>query len=242
MRPLIQQHLGKNANGMMTMQAVIKTGGKQYRVSAGDKIRVETLRAEVGAAVEFDQVLMLADGDNSVIGSPTVANGKVTAKVVEHGRADKVHIVKFKRRKGYLRRQGHRQNYTEVEITDIAGAKVAKAKAGPKAAAKAKAQTKAAPEAKAPQAKTPQAKAPEAKTAAKTPAKPAGKAKTETPAKPATKKATVKTATKPAAKAPAKPATKPKTPAKPAATAKAATQPKTTAKVAGKAEVDPKEK
>ncbi len=103
------------------MQAVIKTGGKQYRVSEGDKIRVETLKAEEGDSVEFDQVLMLADGESSKVGNPTVDGSKVSGKVVAHGRGDKVHIIKFKRRKHHMKRQGHRQNYTEVEITGISG-------------------------------------------------------------------------------------------------------------------------
>ena len=103
------------------MQAVIKTGGKQYRVSEGDKIRVESLKAEAGDAVEFDQVLMLVDGENSKIGAPTVDGGKVSGKVVDTGRGKKVHIIKFRRRKHHMKHQGHRQNYTEVEITGISG-------------------------------------------------------------------------------------------------------------------------
>ena len=103
------------------MQAVIKTGGKQYRVSEGDKIRVESLGADAGDDVEFDQVLMLVDGDNSKVGTPTVDGGKVTAKVLSNGRAKKVNIIKLRRRKHHMKRQGHRQNYTEVEITGITG-------------------------------------------------------------------------------------------------------------------------
>lgn len=103
------------------MQAVFQTGGKQYRVSEGDKIRVESLKAEAGDAVEFDQVLMLVDGDNSKIGAPTVDGGKVSAKVLSNGRGNKVEIIKFRRRKHHMKRQGHRQNYTEVEITGISG-------------------------------------------------------------------------------------------------------------------------
>lgn len=103
------------------MQAVFKTGGKQYRVSEGDKIRVESLKAEAGDDVTFDQVLMLVDGENSKIGTPTVEGGAVNAKVVGNGRGNKVHIIKFKRRKHHMKRQGHRQNYTEVEITGISG-------------------------------------------------------------------------------------------------------------------------
>jgi large subunit ribosomal protein L21 len=103
------------------MQAVFKTGGKQYRVSEGDKIRIESLKAEAGDAVEFDQVLMLVDGENSKIGAPTVDGGKISATVVSNGRAKKVEIIKFRRRKHHMKRQGHRQNYTEVEITGISG-------------------------------------------------------------------------------------------------------------------------
>ncbi|WP_043768107.1 50S ribosomal protein L21 [Algiphilus aromaticivorans] len=104
------------------MYAIIKTGGKQYRVSAGEALRVETLDAAVGATVDFDQVLMVGEGDSAKVGSPLVEGAKVTAEVLEHGRADKVHILKFRRRKHHMKRQGHRQNYTAVRITDIAGA------------------------------------------------------------------------------------------------------------------------
>ena len=104
------------------MYAIIKTGGKQYRVSAGEALRVETLDAAVGATVDFDQVLMVGEGDSAKVGSPLVEGAKVTAEVLEHGRADKVHILKFRRRKHHMKRQGHRHNYTAVRITDIAGA------------------------------------------------------------------------------------------------------------------------
>ena len=103
------------------MQAVFVTGGKQYRVSEGDKIRVESLAAQPGDSVDFDQVLMLADGDKSKIGSPVVDGGKVSAKVIANGRSKKVHIIKFRRRKHHMKHQGHRQNYTEIEITGISG-------------------------------------------------------------------------------------------------------------------------
>ena len=101
------------------MYAVVKTGGKQYRVSSGDRLRVEQLDAEPGHTVELDQVLMLGEGDDVTIGTPTVEGGKVTAEVVGHGRGDKVEIIKFRRRKHSRKRQGHRQNYTELKITDI---------------------------------------------------------------------------------------------------------------------------
>ena len=104
------------------MYAVIKTGGKQYKVAPGEKLKVETLVAEVGSKVTFDTVLMIADGDAHKIGAPTVAGGKVTAEVLSHGRGDKIRIIKHRRRKNYHREQGHRQNYTEVKITEIVGA------------------------------------------------------------------------------------------------------------------------
>ncbi len=103
------------------MYAVIQTGGKQYRVAQGDKVRVEKLEAEEGASVEIDKVLMLANGDDIKIGSPYLEGGKVTATVKAHGRDKKVKIIKFRRRKHYMRRQGHRQWFTELEITGING-------------------------------------------------------------------------------------------------------------------------
>ena len=101
------------------MYAVIKTGGKQYRVSKGDTLRVETLAADEGAAVEFDSVLMVADGDDIKVGTPFVSGGKVTATVKGHGRGEKIEVIKFRRRKHFDKKTGHRQNYTEVEITGI---------------------------------------------------------------------------------------------------------------------------
>ena len=103
------------------MYAVIRTGGKQYRVAQGDTLRVETLDANAGDAVEFDQVLMVGEGSSVKVGTPLVAGGKVTATVRSHGRGKKVEIVKFRRRKHHMKRMGHRQNYTEVEITGITG-------------------------------------------------------------------------------------------------------------------------
>ena len=102
------------------MNFVIKTGGKQYRVSEGDKLEVETLEAAPGDTVEFAEVLLLRDGDNVEVGTPLIEGAKVTAKVLEHGRGKKIRIVKFKRRKNYRRQMGHRQNFTRVEITGIA--------------------------------------------------------------------------------------------------------------------------
>lgn len=103
------------------MYAVIKTGGKQYRVSPGDKLRVESLDAEAGNSVDFDQVLMLGTGDDITVGTPLVSGAVVSAKVLSHGRGDKVKIIKFRRRKHYRRQMGHRQNFTELEITSVNG-------------------------------------------------------------------------------------------------------------------------
>ena len=104
------------------MNAVIKTGGKQYRVSEGDKLNVETLAGEPGDELELGEVLMIHDGDSVEVGKPVLEGAKVTAKLIEHGRGDKIKIVKFKRRKHYRRQMGHRQNYTRVEITAISKA------------------------------------------------------------------------------------------------------------------------
>ena len=104
------------------MYAVFRTGGKQYRASAGERVRIEKLVADVGAAVEFDQVLIVGEGADIKVGAPLVAGGKVSAKVVSQGRDEKIMIIKFRRRKHYRRTQGHRQAFTEVEITSISGA------------------------------------------------------------------------------------------------------------------------
>lgn len=101
------------------MYAVIQTGGKQYRVSEGEKIRVEKLNADEGASVELDKVLLVGEGGEVKVGKPYVDGGRVMATVESHGRAKKVHIVKFRRRKHYMKRQGHRQWYTELKITGI---------------------------------------------------------------------------------------------------------------------------
>lgn len=102
------------------MYAVVKTGGKQYRVSAGEKLRIEQVAAEVGQEIVLDQVLAVVDGDALQVGSPLLSGARVTAKVLAHGRGDKVHIFKMRRRKHYRKSQGHRQNYTEIEILGIA--------------------------------------------------------------------------------------------------------------------------
>jgi large subunit ribosomal protein L21 len=102
------------------MYAVIKTGGKQYRVCAGQKLKVEQIPADVGAEVTLDQVLMVGEGESVKVGAPLVAGASVKCTVVSHGRHDKVKIFKMRRRKHYQKRQGHRQNYTELRIDSIA--------------------------------------------------------------------------------------------------------------------------
>jgi len=111
------------------MYAVIKTGGKQYRVTEGETLKVEKLDVEEGASVEFDQVLMIADGDQVQVGAPYVEGARVTATVKSQGRGPKVLIVKFRRRKHYRKTQGHRQSYTELRISGISGAQAAAAMA-----------------------------------------------------------------------------------------------------------------
>lgn len=101
------------------MFAVIVSGGKQHKVVEGERLKLEKIEVETGGTVEFDKVLLVSDGDSVKVGSPVVAGAKVTAEVVSHGRADKVKIIKFRRRKHYMRRAGHRQWFTEVKITGI---------------------------------------------------------------------------------------------------------------------------
>lgn len=101
------------------MYAVIVTGGKQYRVMQGEVLRVELLDVEAGANIVLDNVLMLGDGEKITVGTPKVEGAKVTATVRGHGRADKVRIVKFRRRKHHRKQMGHRQHFTELEITGI---------------------------------------------------------------------------------------------------------------------------
>jgi|SRR5688572_33169458 large subunit ribosomal protein L21 len=101
------------------MYAVIKSGGKQYRVESGKPVRVEALAAEVGAAVAFEEVLLVGSGDAVKVGAPLVSGAKVKGTVVAHGRGEKVRIFKLRRRKHFQKSQGHRQNYTEVRIDDI---------------------------------------------------------------------------------------------------------------------------
>jgi large subunit ribosomal protein L21 len=101
------------------MYAVIKTGGKQYKVSEGEYLKVEKIAADEGATIELDQVLMVADGDNIKVGAPLLEGGKVTAVVKSQGRHKKVEIVKFRRRKHHRKQMGHRQSFTELQITGI---------------------------------------------------------------------------------------------------------------------------
>ena len=127
------------------MYAVFSTGGKQYRASTGDKIKVEKLEAEKGAEITLDQVLMIGEGEDVTVGAPFVDGGKVTAKVVDHGRGEKIRIIKFKRRKNHEKQMGHRQYYTEIEITGI-DAPGKKSGGKKKAASKKKAESKPAAE------------------------------------------------------------------------------------------------
>ena len=101
------------------MYAVIATGGKQYRVEKGAVLRIEKLVGEPGSTVEFNEVLLIADGDDVRLGKPQLQGGKVTATIEKHAKGDKVTIVKFRRRKHYLRQKTHRQQYTQVRVTDI---------------------------------------------------------------------------------------------------------------------------
>jgi large subunit ribosomal protein L21 len=114
------------------MYAVFATGGKQYRAVTGDILKIEKIDAEKGATVELDQVLMVGEGEDVKVGTPYLKGGKVTATVVDHGRGKKVRVLKFKRRKHHMKRMGHRQDFTQIEITGIAASapkkKVSKAK------------------------------------------------------------------------------------------------------------------
>ena len=101
------------------MYAVIATGGKQYRVEKDGVLRIEKLDGEAGSTVEFSEVLLIADGEKITVGKPRVAGAKVSATIESHGKGDKVTIVKFRRRKHYLRQKGHRQHYTQVRVTGI---------------------------------------------------------------------------------------------------------------------------
>jgi large subunit ribosomal protein L21 len=101
------------------MYAIIRTGGKQYRVQSGEQLRVEAISADVGSTVSLEEVLLVGTGDGVKVGAPLVSGAKVKATVVSHGRGDKLRIFKLRRRKHYQKTQGHRQSYTELRIDDI---------------------------------------------------------------------------------------------------------------------------
>lgn len=103
------------------MYAVIVTGGKQYKVAEGEFLKIEKLDVATGESIAFEQVLLVGNGDDIKIGAPVVEGAKVTAEVIAQGRHDKIRIIKFRRRKHHMKHQGHRQHYTEIEITGIAG-------------------------------------------------------------------------------------------------------------------------
>ncbi|MBT8092588.1 MAG: 50S ribosomal protein L21 [Gammaproteobacteria bacterium] len=111
------------------MYAVFRTGGKQYRAAKGDVLRLEKIDGDEGASVEFDSVLLIGQGSDITVGNPVISGSSVSAKVIRQGKSKKVSVVKFKRRKNYLRQGTHRQFFTEVEITGISGAPGAKAPA-----------------------------------------------------------------------------------------------------------------
>ncbi len=167
------------------MYAVFRSGGKQYRAAKGDVLRLEKIEADEGASVQFDDVLLIGEGSDIKVGNPVLAGSSVSAKVLRQGKSKKVPVVKFKRRKNYLRQGTHRQFFTEVEITSISasGAK----KAAPKDAEKPAAKKAAAKKPAAKKAAKPAAK----KKAAKKPA-----AKKKAAKKPAAKKKAAKKASK----------------------------------------------
>ncbi len=159
------------------MYAVFRSGGKQYRASKGERLRLEKLQADEGASVSFDEVLLVGEGSSVKVGSPLLSGTSVSAKVLRQGKSKKVSVVKFRRRQNYLRQHTHRQWFTEVEITDIKSG----GKAAPKADAEAKPKKAAAKKAPAKKAaaKKPAAKKAAAKksSAKKAPAKKAAKKK-----------------------------------------------------------------
>ncbi len=149
------------------MYAVFRTGGKQYRAAKGDVLRLEKIDGDEGASVKFDDVLLIGEGSDIKVGNPVLAGSSVSAKVIRQGKSKKIPVVKFKRRKNYLRQGTHRQFFTEVEITGISGSSAGKADAKPAAtetAPKKKAATKK-PAAKKAATKKPAAKKKAAKKA-----------------------------------------------------------------------------
>lgn len=101
------------------MYAIIRSGGKQYRVTPGQRVKLEKLEGNAGEVVNFEEVLLVNDGENSHLGAPLLSNAKVMAEIVEHGRGKKIRIIKFRRRKHHMKHQGHRQYYTTVKVTGI---------------------------------------------------------------------------------------------------------------------------
>ncbi|MDH4047168.1 MAG: 50S ribosomal protein L21 [Gammaproteobacteria bacterium] len=155
------------------MYAVFRTGGKQYRASKGERLKLEKIDADEGANISFDEVLLVGEGSDVKVGSPLVAGMAVDARVIQQGKTKKVNVIKFRRRQNYLRKHTHRQFFTEVEIIDIRSGGSAP-KSAPKAAAAEKPAAKKAPEkkvaAKKPAAKKAAAKKSAKKAAAKKPA------------------------------------------------------------------------
>lgn len=101
------------------MYAILETGGKQYRVSAGQSIKLEKLEADAGSTLHFDRILMIGNGEESTVGTPLVEGAKVLVEIEKHGRHQKIQIIKFKRRKHQMKRQGHRQDFTQVKVKEI---------------------------------------------------------------------------------------------------------------------------
>lgn len=153
------------------MYAIVKTGAKQYKVAAGDVIRVESLQAEVGKSIELEQVLLTYDKENVTVGSPFINGTKILAKVLSIGREKKITVIKFRRRKDSRLKQGHRQYYTELQIEKISVSGDSVKKTTEKPAKKIE-KTKAVPtDAQSTEAKTKSKKAPNQETASKTEAK-----------------------------------------------------------------------
>ena len=153
------------------MYAVFRSGGKQYRASKGEVLRLEKLDADEGASVNFDEVLLVGEGKDIKVGSPLLAGSSVSAKVLKQGKSKKVTVVKFKRRQNYLRQHTHRQFFTEVEITSISSGGKAKAAAAPKKDAEEKPAAEKAATKKPVAKKAAAKKAPAKKAATKKPAK-----------------------------------------------------------------------
>jgi len=168
------------------MYAVFRSGGKQYRASKGDVLRLEKIEADEGATIKFDQVLLVGEGSDIKVGSPLLTGSSVSGKVLRQGKTKKVNVVKFKRRQNYLRQGSHRQFFTEIEITGISGAGTRKAPAKDDVAGKPPAKKKAA-------TKKPAARK---KAAKKVAAKGASTKKTSIKKKAAKKKAAKKKAAK----------------------------------------------